>query len=214
MVLLLSVQSTSAAPLFNGRNLDNWTLETTPAASIEQVVRVLPEGVIAVAGQPSGFLATTNSYANYRLHVAWRWTGKPGNAGVLLHISDGAKDRVWPLSLQVQTKHGRAGDLLPMAGAAFSEPLTSAPDAVPRTKDKMAADSERPAGQWNVADIVARDGTVEVSINGVLQNRVTGVQPAAGRIGFQLEGAPYELRDVDVVELVAPVDPTGPHRAR
>jgi hypothetical protein len=33
------------------------------------------------------------------------------------------------LSLQVQTKHGNAGDLLPMAGASFDEPLTSAPGA-------------------------------------------------------------------------------------
>lgn len=200
-LVLLAMQSGSAAPLFNGRNFDGWELKTTPATTVDQVFSVLPQGVIASTGQPGGFLATTKSYANYTLHVEWRWNGKPGNGGVLLHISDGPMDRVWPLSLQVQTKHGSAGDLLPMAGAAFAEPLTSAAGTEPRIKGKMAADSELAVGQWNVADIVARDDVVELSINGVVQNRVTGVKPAAGRIGFQLEGAPYELRNVILMAL-------------
>ena len=200
-LVLLAMQSGSAAPLFNGRNFDGWELKTTPATTVDQVFSVLPQGVIASTGQPGGFLATTRSYANYTLHVEWRWNGKPGNCGVLLHISDGPMDRVWPLSLQVQTKHGSAGDLLPMAGAAFAEPLTSAAGTEPRIKGKMAADSELAVGQWNVADIVARDDVVELSINGVVQNRVTGVKPAAGRIGFQLEGAPYELRNVILMAL-------------
>jgi hypothetical protein len=50
-------------------------------------------------------------------------------------------------------------------------------------------------------DVVSRDGTIEVSINGVAQNRVSGAAPRSGRIGFQLEGTPYELRNVTVVPL-------------
>jgi len=199
--LLVTMQSTSAAQLFNGRDFSGWELKTTPATTIDQVFSNQADGVIASTGQPAGFLATTASYANYTLHVEWRWSGKPGNGGVLLHISDGPMDRVWPVSLQVQTKHGSTGDLLPMAGAAFNEPLTSAPGTEPRIKAKTGVDSELPAGQWNVADIVSRDGVVDVTINGVAQNRVTGAKPAQGRIGFQLEGAPYELRNVQLVEL-------------
>lgn len=199
--LLVTMQSTSAAQLFNGRDFSGWELKTTPATTIDQVFSNQADGVIASTGQPAGFLATTASYANYTLHVEWRWSGKPGNGGVLLHISDGPMDRVWPVSLQVQTKHGSTGDLLPMAGATFNEPLTSAPGTEPRIKGKTGADSELPAGQWNVADIVSRDGVVDVTINGVAQNRVTGAKPAQGRIGFQLEGAPYELRNVQLVEL-------------
>jgi hypothetical protein len=37
---------------------------------------------------------------------------------------------------------------------------------------------------------------IEVAINGVKQNRVTGCTPASGRIGLQLEGTPFELRNV------------------
>jgi hypothetical protein len=197
----VAAQCAGAADLFNGRDFDGWTLQTTPAASIADTFRMLPDGVIAAAGKPSGFLATTGDYRNYTLHVEWRWTGKPGNGGVLLHISPGTFDRVWPVSLQVQTKSGSAGDLLPMAAGSFAEPLTSKPGAATRIKAHTAADSEKPVGEWNQCDIVSRDGTVEVTLNGVLQNRVTHVSPASGRVGFQLEGTPYELRHVALTPL-------------
>jgi hypothetical protein len=200
-LLFFSAQTASALDLFNGRDFSGWELKTSPAAGVDSVFRMLPGGVVASTGQPSGFLATLNTYRNYKLHVEWRWSGKPGNGGILLHISDGPMDRVWPLSLQVQTKRGNAGDLLPMAGASFAEALTSAAGAEPRIKGHTAPDSELPVGEWNVCDIVSRDGKVEVTINGVYQNSVTHSEPASGRIGFQLEGAPYELRHVELVEL-------------
>jgi hypothetical protein len=189
----------AAGDLFQAPDFAGWELVTTPAAALADVVTMRPDGVIAVAGKPSGYFATTANYRNYRMHAEWRWSGKPGNAGILLHISPGPMDGVWPLSVQVQTKHGSTGDLLPMAGASFAEPLTSA--APVRIKARMAADSERPAGEWNSADIVVRDGTVEVSINGVAQNAATKLSPGEGRIGFQLEGAAYELRNVTVKPL-------------
>lgn len=201
VVLAFVTAHAGAADLFNGRDFAGWELVTTPGAAIADVLANLPQGVIAVAGQPAGFFATVASYRNYRLHVEWRWSAKPGNAGVLLHISPGPMDRVWPLSLQVQTRHGNAGDLLPMAGASFAEALTSAAGAPVAVKARIAPDSETPAGQWNTCDIVARDGGVELRINGVLQNTASNVKPSFGRIGFQLEGAAYELRRVALAPL-------------
>jgi hypothetical protein len=200
-MLAVSAHSAGAAELFNGRDFSGWELQTAPAASVADAFQILPGGVVASAGKPSGFIATRESYRNYKLHVEWRWPGKPGNGGVLLHISPGTFDRVWPVSLQVQTKFGNVGDLLPMAAASFAEPLTSAAGAETRIKARTAADSEKPAGEWNSCDIVSRDGTVEVTVNGVLQNRVSNVSPASGRIGFQLEGTPYELRRVELTPL-------------
>lgn len=199
--LIFCINAAGAVDLFNGRDFAGWQLQTTPSAPLESVFQMLPGGVIASAGKPSGFLATTESYRNYKLHVEWRWSGKPGNGGVLLHISPGPMDRVWPVSLQVQTKNRSAGDLLPMSSAGFDEPLTSAAGAEPRIKAHTAADSESPVGEWNVCDIVSRDGTVEVTLNGVPQNRVTHSNPASGRVGFQLEGTPYELRHVELTPL-------------
>jgi hypothetical protein len=180
------------------RDFSGFDVITTPAPGAEPVWVMRPDGVIAVAGKPSGYIVSRESYANYRLHAEWRWPGKPGNAGVLLHVASGPKDNVWPLSVQVQTKHGFAGDVLPMAGASFAEPLTTAPGAYPAIKGHTGADSEKPVGEWNSVDVVSRDGVVEVSVNGVAQNRISGASPGKGPIGFQLEGTPYELRNVRI----------------
>lgn len=189
-------------PLFNGRDFAGWEFVGTPTtADIAQVCTIGADGIIAANGQPVGFIATTTTHTNYRLHVEWRWSGKPGNGGVLVHISSGPRDRAWPLSFQVQTKNKSAGDLLPMAGATFTEPLTSAPGASPAIKAHTAADSEKPAGEWNSCDITCRGDSIEVVLNGVMQNRVTGTSLREGKIGFQFEGAPFELRQISVVGL-------------
>jgi hypothetical protein len=201
LLLLLATVVMPGADLFNGRDLAGWTYITLPTTmDIASVCTARADGVIAATGKPVGFIATTATYHNYRLHAEWRWSGKPGNGGVLLHISSGPKDRAWPLCFQVQTKHGAAGDLLPMAGAAFAEPLTSAPGAT-AARIRISTDSEKPAGEWNTCDLTCRGDTIEVVINGVLQNRVTGISVQEGKIGFQFEGTPFELRGVTVVGL-------------
>jgi hypothetical protein len=193
--------ATTTRPLFNGHDFSDFQLTTLEHVPLESVYAQRPDGVITAAGKPLGFLATKASYTNYKLHVEFRWTGKPGNGGILLHIASGPKDKVWPLAQQVQTKHGNLGDLLPMAGATFAEPLTTAPGAYPPIKARTAADSEKPVGQWNAVDVVCRDGSIEVRVNGVLQNRVTHSNPSSGPVGFQLEGTPYELRNVTITPL-------------
>ncbi len=198
-VLLSSSTLAAESPLFNGRDFTGWEFTTNPAKNIGEVCTIKPDGVIAAAGTPVGYITTTASYENYRLHVEWRWSGKPGNGGVLVHISSGPKDRAWPLCLQIQTKHQNAGDLLPMAGAAFAEPL--APGQKTPQRPHVAPDSENPVNEWNTCDVTCRGDRLEVSINGVLQNKVTHVTPHSGRIGFQFEGTPFELRHVSVVRL-------------
>lgn len=185
----------AAADLLNGRDFSGWEVVTAAPATAPVLTR-LADGVIGVSGAPTGYFATTGRYENFRLHAEWRWTDKPGNGGILVHVGDPPKTGPWPLSVQVQTKYQFVGDALPMAGAQFAEQLTSAPGAATPIRAHIAADSERPLGEWNSADIVSQDGTLEVRINGVLQNALSGLQPKAGRVGFQLEGTPYQLRNV------------------
>jgi hypothetical protein len=200
---LAGIARADAGPrdLFNGRDLAGWEFVGEPAADITALCKVRAEGVMAFAGRPVGFIVTQAIHSNYRLHAEWRWPGKPGNGGVLLHIGPGPKASAWPRCFQVQIKHRAAGDLLPMAGTTFAEPLTSAPGADPSNKAHSGADSEKTAGEWNTCDITCRGGAIEVVINGVLQNSVTGCSLQAGKIGFQFEGTPFELRHVSVVSL-------------
>src|SRR6478736_1823381 len=200
-LLAATARSAPATALFNGHDLAGWEFVVSPATDLATVATVRPDGVIAAAGKPVGFIATTASHANFRLHAEWRWPGKPGNGGVLVHISSGPKDRAWPLCYQIQLKNQAVGDLLPMAGATFTEPLTSAPGAATPLKAHTAPDSEKPAGEWNSCDITCRGDTIEVVVNGVAQNRVTGCSLTKGTVGFQFEGAPFELRDVTLAAL-------------
>ena len=185
--------------LFNGRDFAGWEFVATPAADIATVCKLLPDGIIAANGTPVGYIATTESYQNYQLHAEWRWTGKAGNSGVLVHINSKPNEPSWPLSLQMQMKTKFVGDLMPMAGATFAEPLEPSPKN-PR-RPHSAPDNEKPAGEWNTCDIVCRNGTIEVTINGVLQNKVSAALPSSGRIGFQFEGDAFELRHVSLVPL-------------
>jgi hypothetical protein len=197
-------QAQVPAPLVtpsSGLNPAAWELVSVPPVPIADVCADKAGGVVAVTGTPTGYLATRESFRNYRLHAEWRWPGKPGNGGVLVHISSGPKDRQWPICYQIQLKNGAVGDLLPMAGATFGEPLSSAPGAATPLLGRSALDSERPVGEWNSCDVICRDDTIEVVINGVVQNRVTRCALTEGRIGFQLEGTPFELRNVSVTPL-------------
>jgi len=191
-----------AAPandLFKAHDFAGWEYVGTPAANIKTLCKILPDGVIAAAGSPIGYIATTASYKNYRLHAEWRWPDKAGNSGVLVHINTKPGDQSWPLSQQIQMKTKSVGDLMPMAGATFAEALE--PSTKNPRRPHTAPDSEKPAGEWNVCDIICRDGTIEVTLNGVLQNKVTASKPAEGRVGFQFEGTPFELRHVRLERL-------------
>lgn len=179
-------------------NLAAWELVSVPPLPISDVCSEKDGGIVAVTGTPTSYIATRATFRNFRLHAEWRWSGKPGNGGVLVHISSGPKDRQWPICYQVQLKNTAVGDLLPMAGAAFGEPLSTPPGAATPLLSRAAPDSERPAGDWNVCDIICRDDTIEVVINGVVQNRVTRCALTEGRVGFQLEGTPFELRNVSI----------------
>lgn len=204
-VLVRAETPTKPTALLNGKDLAGWELVVTPAADLAKVCTYNPDGSLGVAGTPVSFLATTVSYENYSLHAEWRWKDKPGNGGILLHIASGPKDRQWPLSLQVQLKNKSVGDLIPMAGATFAEPLTTPANAATPLRAHDGADAEKPVGEWNSADIVCRGDVVEVTINGVHQSRLTKVSPAKGKIGFQLEGVAFELRNVRIAPVPAAI---------
>ena len=203
LAMFFLASACSAAPvanhtvLFDAADLAAWEFVTPDKTPIKTVCHAHSDGSLALDGKPIGYLQTVATYENYHLHVEWRWTGQPGNSGVLVHIASGAIDRnLWPLCFQIQMKHTRAGDLLPMAGAKFAEKLSTPPGAKTPQRDRTSDSSEKPVGDWNSCDIVCHDGTIEATINGVLQNRVTNCAPSSGHLAFQFEGSPYELRNV------------------
>lgn len=194
------VPVTAPLDLFNGKDLTGWSyVASGKPADIARVCSV-KDDVLVCTGSPQGYLLLGDVRANYVLHFEWRWTtsNPKNNSGGLLNITDGPlQQNLWPISFQAQTKTTFAGDIISMSSAACAE----APAG--KTANKQKDPSEKAIGDWNAADVVVRGDTIEYTVNGVLQNKVTKCVPSFGKIGFQLEGYPYEMRNIKLSPLPA-----------
>jgi hypothetical protein len=195
------VPVTAPIDLFNGKDLTGWSYVTGGQPADIASVCQIKDGVMVVTGKPVGYLQLDHVRADYQLHFEWRWTNTnpKTNSGALLHISPGPLQMPgsWPVCFQYQTKNTRAGDIISMSTAACAE----APAGKTANRQKDA--SEKPIGEWNVGDITVRGDTIECSVNGVVQNKVTKCEPHVGYIGFQLEGYSYEMRNIKLSPLPA-----------
>ena len=179
--------------LFNGKDLTGWTfhVQADSTATAEDVFGV-KDGVITIAGQPFGYMITEQSFADYKLHLEWRWPGEPTNSGIFLHAEP--IDAVWPRCAEVNLMNGRAGDMIASGGSAFEE-LTEG-RWLRSTKDS----AEKPAGEWNTAEIVCQGNFIQVCINDVLMNEAH-FDRSEGPIALQSEGGPLEIRNIYIIPL-------------
>jgi hypothetical protein len=176
--------------LFNGKDLVGWKLFTPdPNADVNKIWSV-QDGVLCCAGNPVGYIRTTEEFEQYRLEFEWRWPEAGGNSGVLLHIN--GEDAVWPRSIESQLQDRYAGDFWVIGGAEFKEHTDPSDRRVPKKVDS----NEKPVGEWNVMEIVCKDNAITVKVNGLLQNVATETTVNRGTIGFQSEGTPIEFRNV------------------
>ena len=61
--------------------------------------------------------------------------------------------------------------------------------------------AEKPIGQWNTYDIVCKGDTIQLFVNGTLQNEAAKTSEKSGWIGLQSEGGPIEFRNVYIEPL-------------
>jgi hypothetical protein len=176
--------------LFNGRDFEGWYMYRKDAWKVR-------DGVIYCTGKPTGFLRTKKEYSDYKLVFEWRWPEKPGNSGVLLHMSD--QEKIWPLCMEAQLMHNKAGDLIGM-GCKFNENKAKKDGPISYTP-RMNDSNEKTPGGWNKYEIVCKGDTVELKINGLFQNKATGVSIRKGYIGFQSEGVPIMFRNFKLTPL-------------
>ncbi|MCK4990558.1 MAG: DUF1080 domain-containing protein, partial [Bacteroidales bacterium] len=157
------------------------------------------DGVINTPGDPFGYIRTKESYSNFKLHVEWRWTEEPSNSGVFLNVQ--GKEIVFPHCVEAQLMHGRAGDFVLMRkGTSItikdSTYMVTSEENPYLGIPKFEESSEKPAGEWNTYDITSKDGTLELHVNGVLQNSGTGMSLTEGNIALQSEGGPIQFRNI------------------
>lgn len=196
VVFLLFINSVTFAKKgqtsFTSSDATNWVYVINNKTLEPAALFAMDNGVLKISDVSAGYLRTKKTYKNFTLTVEWRWTKVAANSGVLIHIQP--NDTVWPKCFQVQQKADAAGDIICMNGLWANE----CTDKVKFTVPKIKPSNEKPLNEWNTMKIICKNGTLEVFVNGELQNKITGMTAKKGFIGFQAEGKPMEFRNLKI----------------
>ena len=196
---LFSCKTENRIELFNGQDLDNWNIIVDSEDGEPRDLFYVEDGLLNTTGTPFGYIRTKESYSNYILHLEWRWTEEPANSGVLINVQ--GEEIVFPHCVECQLMNGRAGDIVLMGKGAEITVRDSTYRVTSEERrylsiPKFEESSELPAGEWNTYEITSQDGNLEVIVNGVLQNKGTGMSLTGGNIALQSEGGPIQFRNI------------------
>lgn len=201
--------------LFNGEDLSGWhvdvpEMDENPSAINPFIIR---DGMLVSLGTPGGHLITDESYENYRLKVEYRFAGKPGNCGVLVHASTPrALYKMFPKSVEVQMMHENAGDFW-----CIVEDI-KVPDMVERrgpvdewgiTEGKkrrilnLTDNSENKVGDWNTMVVECLNDEIKVWVNGDMVNYGYECTSKKGQIAVQAEGSEVEFRKIELAPITS-----------
>jgi hypothetical protein len=216
----------SAIILFDGSDLKNFDtfLTSTGLNSDPGHVFQVENGVIHVSGKEFGYLITKNTYRNFYLRATFKWgegtygarEGKARDSGILYNVQ--GEQKVWPRSIEFQIMEGGTGDFWMTDGAALTGKggtRVTGPAGKAMKIDRFGkgpsenvvgfrdpvGEVEKPHGEWNVLELVARSNDVKQYVNGKLVNEGTDPLPASGKILFQSEGAEVYFRDIKLYPL-------------
>jgi hypothetical protein len=199
--------------LFNGKDLKGWhadvpEMDKNVNAKTPFIIR---DGLLVSLGTPGGHLITDSIYSNYKIEVQYRFAGKPGNCGLLVHASTPrALYGMFPKSIEVQIEHTNAGDFW-----CIEQDIT-VPDMEQRRGDKsrwgvngdklrkierLIQDVEKPVGEWNKMVVECKNDEVIVWVNDILVNHGYKCTASSGQIALQAEGSEVEFRKVSLTKL-------------
>lgn len=199
IVKQVPVIPTSKMVLFNGRDLAGWTkvIKQEEGCCPDKTWSV-KDNVISCTGQPFGYLMTQKSYADYKLHVEYRWSAKSEqqNSGIFIHKT-GPDDFFLPKAIETQLKEGDAGDFVLLSKAT----LNGVENNKNKRIEKAGRSSEKPFGEWNNVDIIVKGDTIKSYVNSVLQNTGRDIYTNAGNICLQSEGGAIEFRNITIEPL-------------
>lgn len=210
--------------LFNGKDFTGWTFYLEEKdynlggkGKISDFATVKPGGVIEMNPTLHGALMTEKDYHNYTLHAEWRWVDPKArnNSGVFLRTrppfawdwENGENARVYMVQLQPPNSGdvwvlGYNESKLTTDRARSYKPfgdleVVQAQGGHHRRHLKMKdANTEKPVGEWNAADVTIDGKKITVRINGELVNEGTNLVDLPGRVGLESEFGPIQFRNL------------------
>ncbi len=216
LVVLLACnqqQEQQTAHIFNRLDLNGWHADVPDADSNPTIDKsfIVKDSLLISMGEPRGHLITDSVYNNYRLDVEYRFTGEPGNCGILVHASTPrALYQMFPRSMEVQMQSGDAGDFwcivediaVPdMVSRRGPEETWGITEGKNRRIFNLTDNSENPLGEWNEMKIECVADTIKVWVNGSLVNYGYNCTASQGQIAVQAEGAKVEFRKIDLTPI-------------
>lgn len=191
-------------PLFNGQNLNGWEAVGGPAESWkvkDGVLYTTGEGVDWKKGQGGGWLATTETYSDFRLSLEFKLSAN-GNSGVFLRAPRKGDPAFQGLEIQLLDDYAdKFSNLDPeqYTGSVYS----------------LAGPSERvskKAGKWQSLTITCRGPRVKVRLNGEQivdldlrtkedqSDEHPGIKRREGYIGLQNHNTKVSFRNIQLTE--------------
>ena len=203
----------SQVSLFDGKSLSGWYMDVPDLQKDSSLRRpfIVRDGLLVSLGTPGGHLISEKSYENYTLEFEYRFAGKPGNCGVLVHASSPrALYGMFPKSIEVQMMHSNAGDfwciqediqVVDMEKRRGPKENWGVSEGKERRILNLTDDSEKPLGEWNHMKVKCEEDRVTVWLNGVLVNDGFGATARKGQIALQAEGAEVEFKGLVLTPL-------------
>jgi hypothetical protein len=199
--------------LFNGTDLSGWHIDV-PEMDKDSTLRnpfIVRNGLLVSLGTPGGHLITDSVYQNYRLEFQYRFSGEPGNCGVLVHASTPrALYGMFPKSIEAQMMHENAGDFwcivedieVPeMEKRRGPKEKWGITEGKERRVMNLTDGSEKPLGEWNSMTLECVGDSVKVWVNNDLVNSGYNCTATKGQIALQAEGAEVEFKGLVLTPL-------------
>lgn len=217
--------------LFNGKNLDGWTVKVTGYKAGENPGNLfrVQDGALTVSydafdtfNDTFGHIITNDSYTNYRFRLEYRFVGEqtpnaPGwafrNSGIMAHSQPAESmeiDQKFPDSLEFQFLGAGIDGKPRFTGSFFLVGNAADHNGVEVTKSVQSKYPARPLDEWVKAELVVQDGLVQHIINGEVVMEYNnpreddGTPKVSGHIGLQAESHGVQFRNIEILPMSCP----------
>jgi len=166
--------------LFNGKNLDGWTVMNKGDWAVEN-------GILKYTGGGNGWLRSNDKYADFHVITEWRFPVAAGDHDSGFFFRAGLEGNPWP-SQAYQLNMGPKDNIGSVGGI--------------RGADKRPDLIKAPGGEWNTFDLTVTGDHATCQVNGKKAWDATGLaHPEGGYLGWEGEGYPLDVKSVRVMRM-------------